>query len=202
MTRMVITSSPCWLRTVICETTTPRSGLLRDRRASSTAITTCRTSPGRTGASHRSDLRARRGEARHGRDVALHEQPHHQRARVPAARDQPAERSPGGRGLVRVERLRIEAPAEREDLVALDRDRAAVHDAARHVVLENGIERSAASAWTPPALMPAPLTRLVRGDRPRGAAHPAHEEVGGAVVQRRPRNGSSAKPSAARPPGR
>ena len=66
----------------------------------------------------------------------LDQQPHEERDRVPAARDQPTVDRVGGRGGVDMHRLRIVLPGEGDDIVLADGDGANRDDLAWMEVLE------------------------------------------------------------------
>ena len=96
----------------------PRSGLERERVASSTVTRKDSTSPGRTGRTS-AIVDAGRGKARVSGQKMIDEEPHHHPSGMPAAGDQPAEMAPRRGFGVDMHRLRVEAAGEVDDSASL-----------------------------------------------------------------------------------
>ncbi len=104
---------PVLVRVLVLATIRPRSGLDRDGRSSSTSLTACNSSPGRTGADQvMSLIRTPRPRPLTPPSDAFQQQPHGERGRVPAAGGQAAEHGAAGGLLVHVLRLEVELRGE------------------------------------------------------------------------------------------
>jgi hypothetical protein len=109
--------------------TMPRSGLLSDRRDSTTVARSDRVRPAEL-------VQAGAAQARLRGQVVLHEQAHHEGRGMPSAGDQPAVRARRRGRRIDVERLRIEFLGESNDASLIDADAAAPVRAPERVVVE------------------------------------------------------------------
>src|SRR5262245_57442900 len=95
----------------------PRSGRDFDGRTSRISLSTCSSSPGRTG---RGQLRSSKPTPENTvrrAELAVNDETHRQRRGVPAARREPAKYRLAGGFFVEMVRLRIELRGERDQLV-------------------------------------------------------------------------------------
>src|SRR5699024_10711783 len=114
----VRTGSSSWLTSVARVVYTPQSGLLVECR---TRIVS-QIHHGRLPGAHPAELvQTGRGQARDRGQVVVREEPHHERTRLPAARDESAERTLRRRVGIRVDALRVVTTGELHDLVGIHR---------------------------------------------------------------------------------
>jgi hypothetical protein len=114
------TVSPFWFKVVVRTLTSPWLGRDFDGLTSRTSLSTRSSSPGRTGSGQRNSSKPAPMNAARGLEIALDHQPHRQRSRVPAARDQSPEDRVERGVLIEVEGLRIEFGCESLDPLLVD----------------------------------------------------------------------------------